>query len=251
MPEGKTLRDFKWFSVWCDDFSVNFGDIAIPKNLEYPRPQKIGALRGVHEVSSENIVIVDAQTLLIPNFSYDGEAPGEWRSCFILTLLGGWVGEKSQEIYDFVLIFLLFLSLDAKFWVGRGAKPTPQGARIPDENGKEHPLRRYDKKTIVLTLPGDLTIFDIDHFGVWCEAFTVDFGHVRIPAGMIVPPSLKMLGVSPQVTKNKKRKRPNRPNWINVQWMIYSNSFLCFSLPLFFLFLILRPLPQSSPLIYK
>lgn len=76
MPEGKTLRDFKWFSVWCDDFSVNFGDITIPKNVDFPRPQKIAALKGVHGVASENIVIVDAQTLLIPNFSYDGEAPG-------------------------------------------------------------------------------------------------------------------------------------------------------------------------------
>lgn len=99
--------------------------------------------------------------------------------------------------------------------MGRGQKPTSQGIRIPDENGKEDPLRRYDKKTIVLTLPGDLTVFDIGHFGVWCEAFTVDFGHVRIPSGIVVPPSLKMLGVSPQVnnkTKNKKRKRPSNRN---------------------------------------
>jgi len=33
-------------------------------------------LSGIHGVSSENIVVVDAQTLLIPGFSYDGEAPG-------------------------------------------------------------------------------------------------------------------------------------------------------------------------------
>ncbi|KAJ6639397.1 Protein Skeletor, isoforms B/C [Pseudolycoriella hygida] len=163
LPEGKTLRDVKWFFLWCDDFSVNFGDIAIPKTLNFPRPQKIGALKGVHEVLSDNIVIVDAQTLLVPNFSYDGEAP------------------------------------DAKFWVGRGSKPSPNGSRIPDENGRESPLVKYDKKTIVLTLPGDLTVFDIGHFGVWCEAFTVDFGHVRIPEGVNVPPSLRMLGISPQI----------------------------------------------------
>lgn len=48
----------------------------IPKNLDYPKPQKIGKLAGVHSVSSDNIVVVDAQTLLIPAFSYDGEAPG-------------------------------------------------------------------------------------------------------------------------------------------------------------------------------
>jgi hypothetical protein len=88
---------------------------------------------------------------------------------------------------------------DAKFWVGRGPKPSPQGIRVPDENGKEVPLRRYDRKTVVLTLPGDLTVFDIGHFGIWCEAFTVDFGHVQIPPNLNVPPSLKMLGVSPQV----------------------------------------------------
>lgn len=56
---------------------MNFGDVKIAKNLEFPKPQKIGKLAGVHGVSSDNIVVVDAQTLLIPSFSYDGEAPGE------------------------------------------------------------------------------------------------------------------------------------------------------------------------------
>lgn len=49
----------------------------IPYNLDYPKPQKIDSLSGIHGVSSENIVVVDAQTLLIPGFSYDGEAPGK------------------------------------------------------------------------------------------------------------------------------------------------------------------------------
>lgn len=77
LPEGKTLRDIKWFSIWCDEFAVNFGDVSIPKNFDFPRPYKLGALKGVHAVSSDNIVVVDAQTILIPNFSYDGEAPGK------------------------------------------------------------------------------------------------------------------------------------------------------------------------------
>nr|XP_022902500.1 protein Skeletor, isoforms B/C [Onthophagus taurus] len=166
LPEGKTLRDIKWFSVWCEEFEVNFGDVKIPRNFDFPRPQKLAALQGVHGISSDNIVVVDAQTLLVPNLSYDGEAP------------------------------------DAKFWTGPGPKPSPQGIRIPDENGKEVPLRRYDRKTVVLTLPGDLTIFDIGHFGIWCEAFTVDFGHIQIPQNLNIPPSLKMLGVSPQSKLN-------------------------------------------------
>ncbi|XP_049705228.2 protein Skeletor, isoforms B/C isoform X4 [Helicoverpa armigera] len=164
LPDGNTLKDYRWFAVYCDEYSVNFGDVSLPRGAEYPRPAKVGALRGVHGVASDAVVVVDAQTLLVPNFSYDGEAP------------------------------------DAKFWVGRGDRPSPQGIRIPDENGKEAPLRKYDNKTIVLTLPGELTVFDIGHFAVWCEAFTVNFGHIVLPRAALasVPPSLKMLGVSPQ-----------------------------------------------------
>lgn len=84
LPEGKTLRDVSWFSVWCDEFSVDFGNVVINKNLDFPRPQKVGALKGIHAVQSDNIVIVDAQTLLIPNFSYDGVAPGMFVS-FLFT----------------------------------------------------------------------------------------------------------------------------------------------------------------------
>ncbi|XP_015430198.1 PREDICTED: protein Skeletor, isoforms B/C-like [Dufourea novaeangliae] len=166
LPDGKTLNNVKWLSVWCYEFAVNFGDVRIPRGFDYPKPQKLAALSGIHGVSSEPIVVVDAQTLLIPGFSYDGEAP------------------------------------DAKFWVGVGPSPSPQGIRVPDENGKIVPLRRYDRKAIVLTLPGDLTVHQIGHFGVWCEAFAVDFGHVQIPQNLNVPPSLKMLGVSPQSKLN-------------------------------------------------
>ncbi|KAG8234227.1 hypothetical protein J437_LFUL007732, partial [Ladona fulva] len=166
LPEGKSLANIRWFSVWCREFEVNFADVRIPHGFDFPKPVKVGAIdAGIHGVKSDSITIVDAQTLLVPNFSYDGEAP------------------------------------DAKFWAGRGDKPDSQGIRVADENGRlGTPLRRYDRRTLVLTLPGDLTVFDIGHFGVWCEAFAVDFGHVSIPRNLNVPPSLRMLGVSPQVS---------------------------------------------------
>ena len=109
---------------------------------------------------------------------------------------------------------------DAKFWVGAGPKPSPQGIRVPDENGKSKPLRRYIRKTIVLTLPDDLTVHQLGHFGVWCEAFTVDFGHVQIPQNLNVPPSLKMLGVSPQVSTKTLlyRLTYNRVSIIRINW---------------------------------
>ena len=34
---------------------------------------------------------------------------------------------------------------------------------------------------------------------VWCVAFFVDFGHIEIPRNLNVPPSLRMLGIEPQV----------------------------------------------------
>ena len=94
----------------------------------YPRPQKIDAFKGIHDVSSSRIIIVDAQTLLIPSFSYDGSAP------------------------------------DAHFHVGKGGQVGPAGSTVPDENGSLDPLRRYQDKTLVLVLPNDLTIFDIGNF---------------------------------------------------------------------------------------
>ena len=90
-------------------------------------------------------------------------------------------------------------SVDAFFWVGTGPKPGQEGHQVPDENGKVDPLRRYDTKTLVLTLPGDLTVFDVEWLSIWCRAYGIDFGHIRIPKNLNVPPSLKMLGVAPQV----------------------------------------------------
>ncbi|XP_043188104.1 protein Skeletor, isoforms B/C-like, partial [Amphibalanus amphitrite] len=165
LPSGVTLDDIQWISIWCRAFSVDFGNLVLPSPIsDYPRPQRIGRLKPLeHGVSSGDIVVVDAQTLLVPDFSYDGTAP------------------------------------DAHFWVGTGSKPSPSGQVVADENGSKDPLRAYNRKTVVITLPSDLTVFDIDYLSVWCEDFFADFGHVRIDKSSLnVPPSLKMLGVKPQ-----------------------------------------------------
>lgn len=94
----------------------------------------------------------------------------------------------------------MYLLKDLHFWVGRGS-PGPDGIRVPDETGTDAGLAKADKKTLVLSLPGDLTIFDIDYFGVYSRSYNIDYGHVRITPGLNVPPSLRMLGISPQVSK--------------------------------------------------
>jgi len=90
--------------------------------------------------------------------------------------------------------------------VGSGENPSSQGIKVADENGRFEPLKKYDHKTLVITLPGTLTVHEIGHFGVWCEAFAVDFAHVKVPSAASVPPSLRMLGVSPQVQRMHEHK---------------------------------------------
>ena len=80
--------------MWCEEFEVNFGEVYLPNNFKYPRPQKISSFNGIHEVTSGRVVVVDAQTFLIPRFSYDGQAP------------------------------------DAHFWVGNGNRPGPEGNKL-------------------------------------------------------------------------------------------------------------------------
>ena len=165
----------------------HYGEVRIPVGFDYPRPQRLSALSGIHKVSSDKVYVVDAQTFLIPNFTYDGAAPGYY-----------YYNYKYNSFFSFYIIYT-FIKIDAFFWVGTGPKPGQVGVKVPDENGKLDILRRYDTKTLVLTLPGDLTVFDIEWLSIWCQAFGVDFGHIRIPKSLNVPPSLKMLGVAPQV----------------------------------------------------
>ena len=44
--------------------------------------------------------------------------------------------------------------------------------------------------------------FIVYRLSVWCVAFFVDFGNVKIPRDLNVPPSLRMLGVEPQTKLN-------------------------------------------------
>ena len=97
LPSGKTLKTIKWLSVWCEEFEVNFGEVNVPDRFNYPRPQKISSFNGIHEVGSGRVIVVDAQTFLIPRFSYDGQAP------------------------------------DAHFWVGKG-RPGPEGETFLQTN---------------------------------------------------------------------------------------------------------------------
>jgi len=158
LPGKKTIKDIKWISVWCRAFSANFGDVFVPEGFEPPQNKTLEPLVGVtHDVSADAIVVLDAKTFLIPNLTYDGQGP------------------------------------DAHFWVGTGDKVTKDGTPIPDENGSDDPLGPYDGKTVKIKLPGNLTVFNIDYLALWCGVAAVEFGHIRIPRDLNVPPANSML----------------------------------------------------------
>jgi hypothetical protein len=52
------------------------------------------------------------------------------------------------------------------------------------------PLRAYNKEDIILQLPGEWTIFEIDWFSIFDVESKENYGSVIIPDSLNVPPSL-------------------------------------------------------------
>lgn len=61
------------------------------------------------------------------------------------------------------------------------------------------PLPRYTGKTVVINLPDGYTIYDFDRFGIYCELADVDFGSIKIPHNVKVPPSQRAFGIHIEV----------------------------------------------------
>ncbi|KAK9501220.1 hypothetical protein O3M35_011975 [Rhynocoris fuscipes] len=155
LPEKKKLTDIKWFAVYDLSSQNAFGDVYMAEEFEPPTTQTIAQLsKKSHAVSSGPIQIVDAKTLIIPDFTYNGAGK------------------------------------DAYFWVGVGPQPSSKGFKVPDEYGYLEPLRLYSKETITLELPGDMTIFDIDWLSIYDVKGKENFGSVLVPDNPNVPPSL-------------------------------------------------------------
>ena len=105
LPEGTTVQDVHWFSIWCRRFRINFGSVMMPPGLKPPKPAILPEFsRLAHGLQSGNITILDTKTFYIPDLYYDGLGP------------------------------------DAFFWVGKGEPPVDrkisQGMKVPNELGE-------------------------------------------------------------------------------------------------------------------
>lgn len=158
LPDDKKITDIKWLSVWCRKFAVNFGHIMIPSDFDLPQERDIGSLPSLaHDTRADKVIVKDAKTITLINLHYDGAAP------------------------------------DAFFFVGTGREPHPGGTKVPDENGSLNKLKGYNGKDVTLRLPGDLTVFDIRWFSLYCISYKENFGHIMMPEDLNVPADLQTL----------------------------------------------------------
>ncbi|BFF91520.1 protein Skeletor [Drosophila madeirensis] len=185
LPMGKRIKDIRWLSVWCRRFTVDFGEVFIPPNLDIPKPRVLPEFKRLaHGLRSSNISVLDAKTFYIPNLHYDGAGP------------------------------------DAYFWVGNGSEPNIMGIKVPNEVGSLEPLRGYQGEDIEIQLPGSLTVYDIDWLAVWCVEYRHNFGHVYIPRDMDVPPALGQTKITTTTTPRPvySNCREILPNKLQVKW---------------------------------
>ncbi|CAB3361583.1 Hypothetical predicted protein [Cloeon dipterum] len=203
LPFPKRIRDIKWLAVWCRRFTVNFGDVFIPPNLEIPKTRVLPEFKRLaHQLRSGNISILDAKTFYIPNLHYDGAGP------------------------------------DAYFWVGNGSEPNEFGIKVPNERGSLEPLRGYQGEDIEIQLPNNLTVYNIDWLSMWCVQYKHNFGHVMIPKDLDVPPALGQTKITPPWWYNPTTSTTQDPlqmpkmtncrellsNRLQVEWEMHGNE---------------------------
>ncbi|KAJ8978038.1 hypothetical protein NQ317_013566 [Molorchus minor] len=109
------------------------------------RGKYIGKLNSYHHQVSGNVYAVDDWTLLLTEFSYDGNGA------------------------------------DTFFWAGAANRPGPQGFIVPDINGKTNVLERYLNKDFTLVLPEKKKITDIKWFAIYDIWSQNTFGDIYIP----------------------------------------------------------------------
>lgn len=154
----------------------------IPEEFDPPEPQRVGSFsKNSHNVSSNSIEILDSKTIKIPNFSYDG--------------LG-------KQVF---------------FWAGVGAQPSNKGFKIPNELGYLESIRAYNEETIMLELPGDKDVFQIDWLSIYDLETNENYGSILIADGLNVPPSLTKIIPHRLALPNCKQLHKN----LQVEWEVF------------------------------
>ena len=186
IPNGKKIGELKWFAVYDLTEYEAYGSLYIPQGFEAPATKDVSHLEGrSNGIDADRVLVLDSKTLMINQFYYDGKAGN-----------------------------------GVHFYVGRGPQPSSKGTVVPNELGYLEPLRRYHGEDVTLQLPGDTTIADVRWFSIYDIENQRDLGHVIIPDGINVPPSLAEV-IDPEVQlPNCQMLHSN----LQVAWSVFSPS---------------------------
>ncbi|KAH7942278.1 hypothetical protein HPB49_022611 [Dermacentor silvarum] len=152
------------------DTLKSFAHVDIPADLHLPRPMTVAKYLVGDHANASAVVIEDQKTLLLKNFYYDGSVPGTY------------------------------------FLVGKGHKPGPKGTKVLDEKGRIRSLRRHAGANLRFTLPGNLTVGDIDWFAVYCTRCSKSLVQGSIPKRPNVPHDVRR--TKTVLDRNPERKCP-------------------------------------------
>ncbi|KAK7074500.1 hypothetical protein SK128_004001, partial [Halocaridina rubra] len=152
----RSLSDVKWISVWCRRFAIDFGHVKIPLDMPLPQSQETTGLQSDNPVvRSSAVSIVDTDTFRLDDFTFDGTVQ------------------------------------DAIFVMGSGDAEA-SGTQVPDEKGNLTPLRKYNKKTILLPIPPEVLGQPIQYIGVWSPSAGM-LASVTFDPNALIPPSVQSL----------------------------------------------------------
>lgn len=194
LPDNKPITEFKWLSVYSKSAQESFGHVLVPSDLEYPRQLTIAnSISGGHRTAARAVVIENMKQITWKGLNYDGLAP------------------------------------DAFFLCGKGFPPNERGTKIPDENGSLMRLHGYNGNAdITITLPGDLTMLDIDWIAMYCITFRENFMHVDIPKNpnILPDPMYLMQEAYSQTNSDFKNCEVIIPERIQVAWMLDKDNII-------------------------
>jgi len=131
------------------------------------RGQLIGSLNSYHHQVSGDVYAVDADTLLLQNFVYDGNGK------------------------------------DTFFWAGSSNRPGSKGFIVPDKTGRTNVLDRYLNEEFTIKLPSQKKITDLKWFSVYDLTTQNNFGDIYIREGF-EPPGYQTLTDIPATMEGKK-----------------------------------------------
>ncbi|XP_075556124.1 protein Skeletor, isoforms B/C-like [Dermacentor variabilis] len=156
----------------CTALHTTLGRVDVPADLDYPKPAKVATRIGSEHIFVESVVVEDRKTIGLNRFFYDASAP------------------------------------DAYFVAVKENDPISQGIVIQREGER---LREHVDENLRLTLPGNLTVDDIDWFSVYCFSCSKPLIAVRIPKGLNVPVDTKWLKKRSRQVEARVKQAPTDP----------------------------------------